>query len=110
MSNLTTPEVRSRTKITNSEISASPIRRANSSRLLFFLIIDLVLIVGASSLRSSRALREYLLRGKDTPELEALVQRQPDDGLARYYLAKSYYLNHRFSDARSHYEEAARLD
>ncbi len=77
--------------------------------MLLFLL-GLALIGGAFSLRSSQGVRETLLRSKDLPELEAEARTHPDDALAQYYLAKSYYLHLRFSDARSAYEAAIRLD
>jgi tetratricopeptide (TPR) repeat protein len=68
------------------------------------------LIGGAFLLRSSQGMRETILRGKELPELEAEARSHPDDALTQYYLAKSYYLHLRFSDARSAYAAAIRLD
>ena len=79
-------------------------------RLLPLLLIGLALVGAAWWLRSSPYLREPILRGKDVAELEAAVRAQPNDTLARYYLAKRYYLQRRFALARDAYEAAARLD
>jgi len=70
-----------------------------------------LLLVGAAWwLRSSRWMREAVLRGQEIPELEAAVRERPDDALAQYYLAKRYYTNRRFSDARDAYEKAIHLE
>lgn len=81
-----------------------------SLRLLPLLALGIVLIAAALFVRSSHAVREPILRGKDLTELEALVHDHPDDALAQYYLAKKYYLNRRFKDAKTAYEAAARLE
>jgi tetratricopeptide (TPR) repeat protein len=85
-------------------------KRAPSRRLWLLLCAGIALIGAAWWLRSSPRMREAILRGKDLPELEAAVRQNPNDGLARYYLAKRYYLNRRFEDARIAYEEVVRLD
>jgi tetratricopeptide (TPR) repeat protein len=90
--------------------AVAPANRASPFRLIALLLLGLVLIGGAFALRSSRGMRETILRGKALPELEAEARGHPDDALAQYYLAKSYYLHLRFSDARSAYEAAIRLD
>jgi tetratricopeptide (TPR) repeat protein len=74
------------------------------------LLAGLLLILAAGWLRSSAWLREPILRGKETAELEAAIRERPNDALVQYYLAKSYYLQRRFSRARDAYEAAARLD
>lgn len=99
-----------RTPSPESKGAAAPAKRAVPFRLIGLLLLGLALIIGAVSLRSSSGMRETILRGKDLPELEAEVRARPDDALAQYYLAKSYYLNRRFSDAHTAYEAALRLD
>lgn len=84
--------------------------RPASFRLLPLLLAGLVLVGAAWWLRSSPYLREPILKGKDVAELEAAVRARPDDALARYYLAKRYYLQRRFPEATAAYEAAARLD
>ncbi len=84
--------------------------RKTSLRVLPLLLVGLALIGGAWALRSSAWLHGYILRGKDVAELEAAVRQDPNDSLARYSLAKRYYLQGRFSDARDAYQEAIRLD
>jgi tetratricopeptide (TPR) repeat protein len=79
-------------------------------RLLPLLLVGLVLIAVAWGVRSSRWMRETILRGKDLPELEAMERSQPDDSLTQYYLAKQYYVQHRFAEAVGAYEAAVRLD
>jgi tetratricopeptide (TPR) repeat protein len=86
----------------------SAVRRP--SRLLVLLLAGGALVGGAAWLRSTPWLREPLLRGRTVPELEAAVRSRPDDALARYYLAKGYYLSRRFPEAREAYEAAARRD
>jgi tetratricopeptide (TPR) repeat protein len=105
-----THKTTSRTGSTASKGAANSGGRALPFRLVFLAILGIALIGGAFVLRSSRGVRETILRGKDLPELEAMVRAHPDDALAQYYLAKSYYLKLRFSDARSAYESAVRLD
>jgi tetratricopeptide (TPR) repeat protein len=78
--------------------------------LLPLILIGLALVGAAWWLRSSPYLREPILRGKDLPELEALVQSAPGDALARYHLAKRYYLERRFDEAVTAYEAAVRLE
>jgi tetratricopeptide (TPR) repeat protein len=80
-----------------------------SRRLYWLLATAIVLIAGALWLRSSRPVQEYLLRHQEISELEALLRRQPTNAVAQYYLGKKYYLSHRFPEARSAYQEAARL-
>src|SRR5947207_7621675 len=84
--------------------------RASSFRLVTLLLVGFLLVGAAWWLRSSPWLHDSFLRNKSLPELEALVRQQPEDALAQYYLAKGYYLNRRFSEARAAYEEAVRLD
>src|SRR5579884_104512 len=84
--------------------------RASAFRLLPLLLVGLVLIGTAWGVRSSRWVRETALRGKDLPDLEAAVRARPDDALAQYYLAKRYYLERRFPEARDAYTAAVRLD
>lgn len=73
-------------------------------------VVGLALISLAWWLSSSPWVRDYILRGKDTPALEAIVAEHPDDALAHYHLAKRYYLDRRFSDASATYREAIRLE
>lgn len=86
-------------------VQNAPVRRA-SPRLLPLLLLGLALVSAALWLRSSSWMREAILRGKDLPELEAIVRDRPDDPIAQYYLAKRYYVSRRFSDARDAYERA----
>jgi tetratricopeptide (TPR) repeat protein len=79
-------------------------------RLLPLLLVGLLLIGAAWWFRSSSWMREAILRGKDLSELEAIVRQHPDDAIAQYYLAKRYFLNHQFVDARTAYEATTRLD
>src|SRR5438094_10583940 len=95
---------------TNTQRAPRGRARASSFRLVTLLLVGLRLVGASWWLRSSRWLHDSVLRGKDLPELEALVRQQPEDALAQYYLAKSYYLNRRFSEARAAYDEAVRLD
>lgn len=91
--------------------NASPgAARPSPKRLILLLLVGIVLVGIAWGVRSNRALREYILRSKDLPELEALARSHPDDTLAQYYLAKQYYLHRRFADAKTAYETAVRLD
>jgi tetratricopeptide (TPR) repeat protein len=101
------PSLRKSSSQPTSSASPSP---ASSRRLYWLLGMAIVLIAGALWLRSSRPVRDYLLRNQDLPQLEAAVRRQPDDVVAQYYLGKQYYLSQRFSEARSAYQEAVRLD
>lgn len=84
--------------------------KPSALRLPLLLALGITLVGGAVWLRSSPLLREPILRGKDVRQLEAAVRAQPNDALAQYYLAKSYYLQHRFAEAQDAYEEAIRLD
>jgi tetratricopeptide (TPR) repeat protein len=93
-----------------STVQAKPAGGSALRRLLPLLLIGLALIGAALWLRSSPAMREAIYRGKDLPELEALVQANPRDSIAQYYLAKSYYLNRRFDAAQSAYEATIRLE
>jgi tetratricopeptide (TPR) repeat protein len=88
----------------------TPTARSTSPRLILLLFLGIVLVGLAWALRSSPWARENALRGKGTVELEAIVQQQPENALARYYLGKSYYLERRFTEARDNYAEAARLE
>lgn len=92
--------------------AALPPRKARPSavRVLLLLLVGLILVGAAGWLRSSPWLREPILRGKDLPELEALVQSAPSDALARYYLAKRCYLDRRFAEAATAYEAVARTE
>ncbi len=87
-----------------------PAARVFSIRLALLLLLGVVLVGGAVWLRSSRSMREAILRGKDLPELEAMVRSRPDDALAQYYLAKRYYLSRRFADASAAYEATVHLE
>nr|CAA9213021.1 hypothetical protein AVDCRST_MAG63-70 [uncultured Armatimonadetes bacterium] len=91
------------------QTGASATRRA-PSRLLALIVIGLVLVIAAWGVRSSRWMRDPILAGKGIPELEASVRDRPGDPLAQYHLAKKYYLQGRFGEARSAYEAATRLD
>ncbi len=104
--------VRSNTTISPHSTSASgvargPLRIHHGARLL---ALGAILIAGALWLRSSIWLRDYILKAKDIGELESLVSTSPGDSVARYYLAKSYYLARRYSEAAEEYREAVALD
>ena len=77
---------------------------------MLLLVLGVLLIGGALSIRSSPWLREYLHRAKDLPELERAVSQAPGDAIARYHLAKRYYTSRRFGDALREYEEVVRLE
>src|SRR4051812_12811545 len=84
--------------------AAASANRVAPLRLAALLLLGAALVGGALALRSSRPLRDAILRGKDPGELEAEVRLHPDDPAAQYYLAKSYYLRMRFSDALPAYQ------
>lgn len=90
--------------------AAAPANRVTRFRLAALLLLGVALIGGSLALRSSRPVREAILRGKEPGELEAEVRLHPDDPVAQYYLAKSYYLRLRFSEALPAYQAAVRLD
>src|ERR1051326_6934180 len=106
---------RSITKSLHSKIAPSTThpktgeRRTVPWRLIALLGVGIVLISAAWGFRSHSRTREVFLRNKDLPELEKIVRSQPDDALAQYYLAKSYYLHDRYPEARAAYEQALRL-
>ena len=74
------------------------------------LAIGVILIAAALWFRSSTWVRDYILKTKDLGELEKLASEAPRDPVARYYLAKSYYLARRYGDAAREYREAVALD
>src|SRR5947209_5400790 len=79
-------------------------------RVFWLVLLGAVLCGAAIWFRLSRPVRDTMLRGKEIPELEAAVREAPADPLPRYYLAKKYYLQRRFVEARDAYAEVARLE
>src|SRR5262249_31457225 len=80
-----------------------------SSRFIVIGIAGIVLISAPIAFRSSRWLRELTLRGMDLPQLETAASNAPNDALIRYYLAKRYYIERKYPEARAAYEETVRL-
>jgi tetratricopeptide (TPR) repeat protein len=105
-----TSKTRSRRTRSTPGRANTPTARATSSRLILLLFLGVLLVGVAWTVRSSPWAQENALRGKGTPELEAIVQQQPENAFARYYLGKNYYLERRFTEARDNYAEAARLN
>src|SRR5204862_692460 len=62
------------------------------------------------ALRASPWMRDLSPRATSLSNLEAAIRADPGDPLARYHLAKGYYLSGRFTEARDAYHEAVRLD
>src|SRR5436305_618211 len=81
-------------------------KRRRIRPLVPLIFVGALLVGSALWLRSSKWTRNVGLQTKGVAELEAAVRSTPDDALARYYLAKQYYLNRRFADARDAYGEA----
>src|SRR5437016_2165891 len=90
--------------------AATPAAGTSHSRILWLLLAGLALAGAALWLRSSPWMREQALRGMELPAIEAAARRQPDDSRVQYYLAKRYYLDRRFPEARASYERAVRLE
>lgn len=102
---------RSRPQLARAESHAAVKPKASGSRRLLALsLLGLLLVAAAWWTRSNRGTREYLLRTKEIPELEALARQNPADPVAQYYLGKGYYVSRRFSEARSAYEAAIQND
>lgn len=68
------------------------------------------LLAVASGLRFSDWGRAQVRRGASISQLEAALRRHPEDRLARYELAKSYYMSGQFRKARDTYEQVVARD
>lgn len=88
---------------------ASLLRKPNV-RLVILLVTGGLMVAASWGLRSSRWANENTLRTLSLPELEAVVQRRPEDFSARYEVAKRYYVAQEFAAARTAYKEAIRID
>jgi tetratricopeptide (TPR) repeat protein len=79
-------------------------------RILSLVIAGAALVAGAWWLRGSAWARVRTLGGVSASQLEDLVRRHPDDPVARYELAKSYYRAGRFAAASDAYQQVIARD
>src|SRR5947207_942747 len=97
-------------RVVTNKFGAQP-PKPTRRRAVPMLLMSAIPLVGAALwVRMSPWSREVSLRSKDLNGLELAVRNSPDDPLARYYLAKTYYIQNRFTDARDAYNVAIRLD